>query len=155
MHPIEAVVQGLVGLWRNERPVAYEVDGKPTTLEVVDGPPIDDPVERRVLYVGSGGEMSEGTTQGMGYDLAGQTMTIDVGGELLVWGGEHDAAQVRADALDTMRQLDERLQADRTFGGTVDWARFTRQVLLPLAFAGGSGASVQWIVRVQANRPHA
>lgn len=154
MHPVEAVVQGLVVLWRDEQPVEYLDDGKPATLEVVDGPPLDDPDNRRTLYVGTGAELAAGVTEERSYELAGVTYTIDVGAELLVWAGDNDPARVRRDAMDTMHELDARVASDRTFTGSVDWARILREVYTPLSFEGGSGASVQFIVRVQASRPH-
>jgi hypothetical protein len=139
------------------------VNGVSVPLLVIDGPPLSDFDDQRVLAVGVA---SQALTGGMnpfahadaaesrvGFGSGGRrTFRFEVACQLGVWSGDTGMAAIRATAFEVLDVLARLLTGSRTLGGVVDWARITRDTYQPSQSAVGAGVAIDFTVLVEATR---
>lgn len=163
VHPVAATIDGLIALWTGHAALAYDVNGVSVPMLVVDGPPLSEFDDLRVLAVGVGSQSLTGinspfagvqASQGnTGFGPGGrQTSRYEVACQLGVWSGDTNLVGVRTDAYATLRTLARLLTASRTLGGVVDWARIVRDAYQPAQGRDGSGVAIDFTVQVEATR---
>lgn len=162
-HPIPAAIDGLIALWAGHSDLAYTVAGRTVPLLVIDGPPISDYDDLRVLAVGVGSQTlagANGSLQGApasvgstGFGGGGRRTTRhEVACQLGVWSGDTDTASVRAAAFEVLETLGRILTGNRTLSGAVDWARIVRDAYQPAQTPDGAGTAIDFTVQVEATR---
>jgi hypothetical protein len=162
-HPIPEAIDALITLWTGHADLAYEVDGRPVPLLVIDGPPISDFDDYRVLAVGVASQALTGGLNPFSHADAAESRAVFGGGgrrvmrfevacQLGVWSGDTDMSTIRSAAYETLETLGVILTGERTLGGVVDWARITRDAYQPTQSPNGAGAAVDFTVLVEATR---
>lgn len=162
-HPIPAAIDGLVTLWSGHGALAYEVNDISVPLLVIDGPPLSDFDDQRVLAVGvSSTTITGGLSPFAHADAAGGRIGFGAGGrrtvhfevtcQLGVWSGDTAMSAVRTTTFEVFETLNRLLTADRTLSGVVDWARIIRVNYQPMQGPDGSGVAVDFVVAVEATQ---
>lgn len=153
-HQIPATIDALVALWSVAPQLAYTHKQATVQMPVVDGPPLAEPDDPRVLYVGVASQYVTGGAQDrMRHGYGGRrTDRVEIACQLQVWSGDTDMAEQRSTAFAVFDLLDQILTIHRDLGGVVDWARITRCAYQADQSTDGAGVAIDFTVQAEATR---